>query len=99
MSREYTKQECVDMFMEYVMSLVSYWANVEGSKEWVLHGLLHSILVVFDGEAAALPAFDLVPSPHPDDKQYHIDNGENYWPEDMHMNDETYLHDIMKRYE
>jgi hypothetical protein len=98
MPREYTRQECVDMLMEHFMTLVKYWATIDGSKEWVLDGLLHSILCTLDGVSGDMPAFDLVPCPHSDDKQYNIDNEDNYWPEELHINDETYLHEIMNKY-
>ena len=98
MSREYTKQECIDMLMEHFVGLVSYWDGVEGSSKYKLNGLLHSILCTFDGVSGFMPAFDIVPCPHPDDKADNIEQDSNYWPDNLHINESTYLHEIMSDY-
>jgi hypothetical protein len=43
-----------------------------------LEGFAFSVCSMLDG-CAALPAFDLIPHPCPEDKEYHIENGENWW--------------------
>ncbi len=61
--------------------MVEYWAALDMPEMARLEGLAFSILVALDGEAAAIPAFIVAPYPHPDDKHYHVENGENYYPE------------------
>ena len=88
MSREYTNEEMIDMFMGQIKGSIQYWATTDLSKvpdmgkdemKYRLEGLAFSILNIIDG-TTALPAFLLIPDPHPDDKKYHEDNEENYWP-------------------
>lgn len=85
MSRAITSEELRDQVLEHMRSMVHYWANVESASlttvERRLEGFGHSILVMLDGCSMELPAFDLVAKPDPDDKQYCIDNGED-WIED-----------------
>ena len=94
------------MFMEHVQGLASYWARLPADTEsvayhngneaeWRCSGLLHSILCVFDGSSASLPAFDITASPHPDDKKYHQENEENWWTDGEVINDDVHLHDLL----
>lgn len=62
-------------------------------------GVAFSILGLLDGVSVGIPGFALVPSPHPDDMQYHKDNGENWYPseevtkdirEDVMLHEEFY---------
>ena len=78
-----TKEEVKEQFLDHVRMLVNYYEK-ETTKKTLrekLEGLAFSILVTIDGEDASLPSFILAPMPHEDDKQYRIDNGENYYPE------------------
>lgn len=45
-----------------------------------LESVVFSTLVIIDGRSG-LPSFILAPDPHPDARQYNIDNGEDYYPE------------------
>lgn len=80
MSREFTTQEIEQQFLENVVSAVKYWNRQPGENIEKLKGLAFSILVTIDG-CSNLPRFVLAPFPHADDKQYSIDEGENYYPE------------------
>jgi len=82
MSRQYTRDEVRDLFLDHVRDLIAYWANVSSdcSHEQRLEGLAHSILAVIDGEGQ-LPAFAVIPSPHPDDKSYRQQEDMNWFPE------------------
>lgn len=82
MSREKTTEEVREEFLDHVRYLVSYWDRIEKetTKE-KLSGLAFSILSALDGCSAGLPSFIVAPCPHPEDKQYHIDNDEDYYPE------------------
>lgn len=61
-----------------------------------LSGLLHSFLCIFDGVSGGWPAFDIVASPHPDDKEYHRDEGED-WIEPGTVINDTMLHELLYR--
>jgi hypothetical protein len=47
---------------------------------------------MLDGGNIGLPAFNLVPSPHPDDKDYYKSVGENWYKREA-INDDTQLHE------
>lgn len=82
MSKEYTEEEVRKQFLDHVRMLVEYWDSIdkETTKE-KLSGLAFSILSAIDGSSVGLPAFVLAPLPHESDKQYRIDNNEDYYPE------------------
>lgn len=87
MSRAYTPEEVQKQLLTHFHTLSDYWSRLPGkTPQERCDGLVFSILVALDGDAFALPAFDLIPSPHPDDKQYHIDNGDD-WYEPVVIND------------
>lgn len=82
MSREYTTEEIREQFLDHIRAMVNYWDSIpkETTKE-KLDGLAFSILAALDGSSAGLPGFIVAPLPHQDDKQYNIENDENYYPE------------------
>jgi hypothetical protein len=89
-SRAYTEEEIRDQFLHHVAHLVQYWNSEVGSNvpedessRGRLEGLAFSMLSAIDGCSMSLPGFTLKPYPHPTDKQYHIDNDENYYPDDV----------------
>ena len=93
MSKEKTEQEVREQFLNHVRMLVDYWEK-ETSKQTLrerLDGLAFSILVAIDGENVDLPPFILAPIPHEEDKQYRIDNGEDYYPENHNSNVKCYI--------
>lgn len=103
--RAYTKKEMRAMFIAHLTHTAKYWATVDlsrpefqkgiqeqGEALYRLEGFLFSVLVALDG-GAGLPGFDLIPSPHPTDEQYHKDNGQNWWPAGVVINN-CQLHDI-----
>lgn len=79
--RAYTAEEVQEMLLDKFKHLAEYWATVDGptSVKDRCEGLVFSILNVFDGNSADLPAFDIIPSPHESDKEYRIENGKNYF--------------------
>lgn len=80
MPQAYTEQETRDLFMEHVRSMIDYWDKCpEHSRRSALEGLAFSILVALDGESSDLPAFRVMPAPHPDDEQYHREQGDNWY--------------------
>jgi len=87
--REYTLEEVRHIFLSHVENCVSYWDKVtldrapndtRTDQRNRLEGLAFSIMSALDGCAMGVPGFIVAPSPHPSDKQFHIDEGENYFP-------------------
>lgn len=85
--RAYTADEVRDMLLERLVAVARYWADLPETdratgRTFTLRdrceGVLFSVLVTLDGESIGLPGFDLVPTPHPDDKAYHQSQGENW---------------------
>jgi len=95
MSREYTNKEIVEELIEGIKNSIAYWVDrTDKTNEEIIEGATHSVLCIFDG-ITSLPAFNISVSPHPDDKQYNIDNGDNYYPENKIINDDIYMHDLV----
>lgn len=94
MSREKTREECRDEFLDYIRALVKQCrksrydddtkADQPDEITYRLELLAFSILVAIDGESP-LPAFILAPCSHPDDKAFRQKEDENWYPE----NDES----------
>lgn len=84
-SREFTADEVRRQFVEHIHRMIDYWDGTDNPTREKLEGVAFSILVALDGSTGALPAFVVAPLPHPDDKQYLVGNGENYYAQ----NDES----------
>lgn len=83
--REYTTEEIRDHFLKHVWDMVEYWEkqdhwyDIDGTKHPQsyrrrMEGLAFSILNHIDGN------YLLAPCPDEEDKDYHIEQGENYYP-------------------
>jgi len=94
MSRAYTEEEVRDEFLAHIRYLARYWATTPDRQTPLerCQGLAFSILNIFDG-TSGLPAFDIVLSPHPDDKAFHQSEGENWYDPGMMIND-CMLHEL-----
>lgn len=90
------------MFLDHCENVADYWEHVdlrskpasESEVRYRMRGMLFSLLVMFDGGSANLPAFDIVPSPHPDDAEYLKGEGENWWTATP-INADVQLHDVL----
>jgi hypothetical protein len=79
--RAYTTEEVRELFLEAVGALINYWKNNRDDPiNDPVTGVAHSILTLIDGRYADLPAFKLIPDPHPQDQSYHEKQGENWFP-------------------
>lgn len=89
MSREKTKTEVQQDFIDRIWYLIEYWEKESRAKTSrdKLEGLAHSILNTLDG-CSMLPGFAIIPNPHPDDKQYYIENGEDWYPDNIDIGGE-----------
>jgi hypothetical protein len=101
-ARAYTAEEVRDFVLGHIGDLVHYWDRVPDRDEITgrehtqydrLHGLAFSILNIFDGTTMALPAFTITADPHPDDKQYRIDEGSNWFEPGTDITDGVMLHE------
>src|SRR3990167_555476 len=81
--RAYTEQEVQAQFIRKVQAYVQYWSHPEiaGGLEYKLGGLALSILALLDGADIELPGFRVSPTPHEDDRLYHQERGENWYPD------------------
>jgi len=78
--RVMTAEEQREEFLQVLEALADYWPTVVGSMEEAVDGMVFSMLTMLDGGNGVLPGFEVVPAPHPDDKQYHQAEGKNWWP-------------------
>ena len=79
-TRPYTADEVQARVLNHVRELVDYWQHVDRPTEQErMNGLAFSILVMLDGGTCGLPKFTVSPDPHPDDKTFHEQQGENYY--------------------
>jgi hypothetical protein len=108
--RELTKEEMLDRLLNQFDALVEYWHKVkvtekeckpgESVVKYRLEGLLFSIFATLDGCSMGLPAFHLVPDPHPADPDTLKEQGENWWPlcgdqvREQSINNDVSLHDM-----
>lgn len=97
-SRQLTTDEIKKQFFDNINGIVRYWAShpeVPTAKEKV-EGAIFSMLSMIDGCSGGSCGFKLIPNPHPDDKQYHIDEGTNYYPDfesDLKLNKDIDVND------
>lgn len=99
MSREISKEEAVNQLLTTVAFMAREWGTYPKNTQYsACQGMAFSFLAMLDGSNMALPAFNLHPSPHPDDKEYHQNNSENWWGTDA-INEDVMLHDIWSKFE
>ena len=72
--------EVRDELIRQMKSIAKYWAESERAGDTLdrIEGAMFSTLSMLDGCTLGFPAFDLVATPHEDDKQFCIDRGENW---------------------
>ena len=104
MTHEYTSGECRRLFIEHLWVMIGYWNTVEPiegeepiTQRHRLSGLVHSILATIDGVSMSMPAFMLIPAPHPDDKEDHQQRGQAWWPTQGDLG--GFLHEILYNHE
>lgn len=87
--RAISAEEVRAIFLDHVRGVVRYWANLPDlPNQDRCEGVAFSILTTIDGCAGGFPcALDLVCRPHPDDKAFQVDEGENWIEDGMVIND------------
>jgi len=103
--RAYTVEEMREKFLDHLQGICNYWISTpldrpefqdrlkeQGEVRYRMEGMLFSMLVLFDGGSGFMPAFDITPSPHETDAEFHRERGENWW--DTKVINDTQLHEI-----
>lgn len=95
--REYTTEEVQQIFIKQMRAMAHNWASEHNrhgkSVEYCLDGLLHSFAAVCSGATLPLCSFALIPTPYLSDRDYHITQGDKWFP----FNDDNNLDcDIMR---
>jgi hypothetical protein len=106
-SRAFTAEEVRANLFEMLAALINEWETADltrpefvraiaktGKSElhYRLDGLVFSILNMFDGGCGFMPSFNLTVDPHPDDRAFHEQRGEDYY-ESISISD-TSLHEM-----
>jgi hypothetical protein len=110
-ARELTADEIRDRFLKHLWDSIRYWAGEDGSNVPAhytsrerLEGLTHSILATLDGCTLAVPSFIVAPHPHPEDKAFHQERGEDWFPENHQIEEQIKgdiggcLHELLYNY-
>ncbi|KKN46557.1 hypothetical protein LCGC14_0671510 [marine sediment metagenome] len=94
MSKAKTAGEVREKFLDYVRNLTVYWEKVSNKSSFEkLQGLAFSIMVLIDG-GTMMPGFDIVCRPHPDDEEYHKDQGTDWYPDGVVIN-KCQMHEVL----
>lgn len=85
--KEWTEDEVRNRLLDHFWMLIDYWdresrATTPREK---LEGLAFSILSTLDGESIPVPGFIVAPHACAEDKEYHISQGENWYPENHQL--------------
>ena len=84
MPRALTDEELRDKLLDHFRSIARHWSTVkiedeqQGSLQSRIDGAIFSVLSTLDGCTLGIPPFDLVAQPSVDDKQYCVDNDEDW---------------------
>lgn len=85
MSKEKTTEEIREEFLSQIWHLLNYWSELDLKEREKMEGLAFSILGILDGVSGGSPGFLVAPITDPSDKEFHISQGEDYYP----LNDEN----------
>ena len=92
--RAKTVEDVRKEFLEKIKACSRYYANLPNKTPLErCNGLAFSILNIFDGTSALMPAMDIVLRPHEDDKEFHRGEGDNWYEDGMVIN-ECHLHEL-----
>ena len=83
-----TDEEVRTKLLVHIWDMIAYWKD-PGRTTNPVEGIAFSILAALDGDSPELPGFQIIPHPHPSDREYLKGEGENWFPESK-----DYEHDI-----
>jgi hypothetical protein len=100
MTREYTKAEVIEQFMDKTWQMIYYWAK-SPNKSIVgrISGFAFSMMAELDGCSSNLPKFIVAPDPHPDDKSFCESEGVEWFPEDGTCDISGSLHEVFREFD
>lgn len=84
---ELTEDEVRAAFLDNVWNTIEYWEKLPETADGPktvrdrISGAVFSVLVALDGGCMALPKFIVAPDPHPEDREYHQEHGDDWYPE------------------
>jgi hypothetical protein len=84
--RAYTPDEARALLLEHLDAVARDSAQAATPAEAVRLAIF-SLLAMIDGVAGFMPAFRLIPQPHPDDAADARERGEDWWPDDVDLAD------------
>ena len=94
-SRVKTVEEARKAFLTQAHIIADYWAKLPDlTPQRRCDGVVFSMLNIFDGTDASLPAMDISLRPHPDDKEYSKEEERNWYEDGMVINDDCHLHEL-----
>ena len=80
---EKTKEQVQKEFIGCLKNIADEWSKFsDKTVEERLSGAMFSVLVVLDGESM-MPAFKVIPDPHPSDKAFNKENGDDWYPNNI----------------
>jgi hypothetical protein len=79
MGQQITKEEARAKFISRARQIADYWGKAGNTPEDAADGAIFSLLVMLDGGSGGMPGFIVIPSPHPDDKDYHQSKNEDWY--------------------
>lgn len=85
--RVLTKEEIQAQLMDHFAYLVTYWDKTSASSTGKMVGLVHYMMKTFGGFGVDLPSFDMVTAPHEDDVKEERNQGKNWMPNGLDIND------------
>lgn len=96
--RAWTENEVRDEFMQACRDNAHYWATTPngGTVKERCEGVAFSMLVMFDGCKGMLPAYKITVDPAPEDKEYCIEQGINWYEPGTEISN-GYLHELFYR--
>lgn len=85
--REWNDDEMRAFFFNRVAIFIAKWSGKKNiSKLDKGAGLFRDIFLLCEGKDPYFPAkIDLISTPHPEDKEYYLENGENYYEEETNL--------------
>lgn len=89
--RPWTKEEAREKFLKHIWGLIQFWADAKVDNDLEkMEGLAFSILSSLDGTSMELPAYQVIPCPHPNDEEFHRVRGNNWYSDDIDIGGELH---------
>ena len=85
--RAKTELEVRKQFIQLIHAYAKYWGSIDAKTPTErCEGMAFVLLNIFDGTTAELPAMNISLAPHESDKEYCIEEGQNWYEPNMVIN-------------